>query len=302
LEESAFRTISAGNLAVNESQNGNQGASGFESTEESREERGESHFFHDIHTPPENNPFDSLHQEVGTNGLDSAEYWPTENPEETQFQLGEEDSPPRNPFDAVSEDPEFGQSIFGTEGAFDAEDRPDPESQGYTLLQNEDDCANDDQFDPEMGNTSADVHDAQQGDNMTSSHESQQNNHHDEQVAAFSQVHEPLSQGVTGLEFVAHQLVDPSDDVPEEMSSERLDQKDREDESGERWWSSNEIGEKFNFGQQEEHQSATDAFESNNTSEHLPVKTEDSQSDQFFQLLASEKPQQSSAPKGMLLS
>jgi hypothetical protein len=297
LEESAFHAISAGNSAVNESHNGEQGATGFDSMEESREEGGESQFFDDIQ-PPENNPFDYLDQEAGTNGLDSAEHWPTEDPEDTNFHLGAEISQPPNPFDEISEDPEFGESIFGTKGAFEQDERPDPESQGYTLIQNDDDGANDDQFDPEMGNTSADVHDAQLGGNM-SSHESQQDSHHEEQVAAFSQVHEPLSQGVTGLEFVAHQLVDPSDNVPQEIHSETAGQKEV---SGERWWSSNEIGEKFNFGQQDEQQGSPNAFEPDSASEHLPVKPKDSQDDQFFQLLASEEPQQSSAPKGMCFS
>ena len=150
-----------------------------------------------------------------------------------------------------------------------------------------------------MVNTSADVHDAQLPGNMTSSHESQRDSHHEEQVAAFSQVHEPLSHGVTGLEFVAHQLVDPSDNVPQEMYSETAGHKEV---SGERWWSSNEIGDKFNFVQQDEEQSSPNAFEPDSASEHLPVKTEDSQDDQFFQLLASDEPQQSSAPKGMCFS
>jgi len=300
VEESAVRQTSSRDSGMHESHNGEQTATGFqheEVMEDSREGSGPSQFFDDLQ-PPENNPFDYLDRENGMNGLDTADPWPTEQREETEFQLGENDSSRRNPFEGLSEDPEFGESMFG-DGKFDIDDRPDPESQGYTLLQNDDDDgANDDPFDPEMGHTSADVHDAQHADNMPSFHESQQDTHHDYHVAAFSQVHESLSQGVTGLEFVAHQLVDPSETVPQGMTSQTPAPASA-GEAGERWWSSNENAEQFNFGQQDEEQNPSNLFESSNdVSQHFPVKEEDSQEDPFSQLLASNESREVSAPKG----
>lgn len=300
VDESAVHQTSSRDLEVHDSHNGDENATGFqhdEALEDSREESGQSHFFDDLQ-PPENNPFDHLDRENGMNQLDSADPWPIHEPEETKLQLGRDDSPRRNLFEGLSEDPNFAQSMFGDE-TFDIDDRPDPESQGYTLLQNNEDGANNNSFDPEMGNSSADVHDAQQADNMPSSHESQRDSHQDNHVAAFSQIHEPLSQGVTGLEFVAHQLIDPSETVPQEMASQTSVPAELGEVSGERWWSSNENGERFNFGQQDEEQNPGNELESSyDVSQHFPVKEEDSQEDLFSQLLGSNDSREASAPKG----
>ena len=296
LDERAVPATSAEDVELDEAHQTERCTTSFEHQsmkEESEEQIAEPTFFDNL-PAQENNPFDYLDQEKGMNGLHPAENWPTEEPDGRNLQPAEDNSSLRNPF----REPEFGQSIFGT-GAFDQDDQLDPELQGYALLGNDDNGANNDPHHSDIGDTSADVHNAQGGDNFTSSPESKREGYDEDQVAAFSQAREPLSEGVTGLEFLAHQLVDPCDNIPNEMHLEMSTQKKRGDISGERWWSSYEDSEKFNFGEREERKDVSDLFEaSEDISQHFPVKMENTQGDPFTRLLASNESQQASAPKG----
>ena len=296
VEENGVHQVYSRESGADESHMGEQAVTDYqpeETIEDPSDENRQSNFFDDLQQ--ESTRFDNLDRENGTNRLESAERWPTDERGEHIFQIGKDESSRPNPFEGLSEDPEFGQSMFGDE----TDDRPNPESQGYTLLQTDDNDGNTDPFDPEMGNTSADVHDAQQEDNTRSFHASQRDVHDENQFAAFSQVHESLSQGVTGLEFVAHQLVDPSESVPKEMTSQPPAPAGLGDFSGERWWSSNENGDRFNFGQQDEGRNPGKAFDSNSdVSQHFPVKEEDINEDPFSQMLTSDQPGQESVPKG----
>jgi hypothetical protein len=184
----------------------------------------------------------------------------------------------RNPFDDWPEDPESGDGFFGSQSP-NLANRPDPESQGYTLLQDNDP--------PETGSTSADVDDAKEGhteDNFNIfSTSPQRQDPTTGKVAAFSQVQGSISQGVAGFEFAGHQLVDPSNPVLQEMQTEM----NVEHESGNtnpsdnKWWGVTE-NEEFNFGAAD---NQPDAFNSSSDPfQHISTQSEE---DPFAQILES---------------
>ena len=198
----------------------------------------------------------------------------------------------RNPFDDL-EDPESGDGFFGSH-ADHLDNRPDPESQGYTLLQDNDD--------PE-GSTNADVHGTKEGHaedkfNQYSFSTQQQAEQSTEKVNTFSQVQE--SEGVTGLEVVSHQLVDPSVPVPKEIESGNSIGHDNgiDHTSGEDWWGSGENDQDFNFGGGE---NQSNVFNSNDGAfPEFSQQSEKPQEDPFARILQSNRSQShdASATKG----
>jgi hypothetical protein len=96
--------------------------------------------------------------------------------------------------------------------------------------------------DPEMGNTSADVWDAEtryidDDDAMPSPTKSENSEHETDQVAAFSQVQGSGPESGSALEFVAHQLVDPSNPVPQ-MESNKSGEGEKTEDTSKDWWES----------------------------------------------------------------
>ena len=182
----------------------------------------------------------------------------------------------RNPFDDWAEDPEGGNGFFGSQ-PHDIDNRPDPKSQGYTLLQDDDDS--------KIGNTSADVHGAEEGrteDNFNLFSPEQQADQPTDEVAAFSQVQGSISQGVTGLKFIAHQLVDPSNPVPHEMQPEKAVEHDNgvTNPLDDKLWGLPD-NEEFNFVTAEDQ---SNAFNSSNSAyQHFSTESEDP----FAQILQS---------------
>ena len=159
-------------------------------------------------------------------------------------ELGGFQSYQRNPFDDL-EDPESGNGFFGSQ-ADDLDNRPDPESQGYTLQQDND---------GPKGSTKADVHEAKEEHtedkfNRYSFSPQQQGEQSADKLNAFSQVQISISEGVTGLEVVAHQLVDPSNRGPKGIESEIAVGHDNgvDHNSGNKWWGSDENDQDFNLG------------------------------------------------------
>ena len=142
------------------------------------------------------------------------------------------------------------------------DDRPDPESQGYTLL---DDEENQPQNEPDMAGeseteTSTEI--ANAGTKMSPtqdslsplSQEEQANSHG---VSAFSQIQGSLSEH--RLELVAHELVDPSEDVSKVIETlEQTGIEDKNDNNDDLWGNSGTNG--FDFGASESAERLEDVF------------------------------------------
>jgi hypothetical protein len=117
--------------------------------------------------------------------------------------------------------------------AFDV--RPDPESQGYSLIRDEEDQTQD-QWESEGANTSADVQDAKNGDDEPERESlslafSQEDGSSSDPFAAFAQIQGSNSESAVALEFVAHQIVDPSNPVPQDMEPQQSIEEERQTES-----------------------------------------------------------------------
>ena len=197
--------------------------------------------------------------------------------------------------------PNGGQEVWGN-GEFlseinDAtEERPDPESQGYTLLEDRDDQYEDRQ-DPEMGNnTSADVHDAEPDEvedlvDPFAEASQQQDELDDGRVAAFSQVQGNASESSNALEFVAHQLVDPSNPVPQDMSEESTDDvnENTDSQQANNWWENTGSNEVFDFNALETEGGFDDDFDPTNGMKEDMLKEDlPSQDDPFAEILNSD--------------
>lgn len=198
------------------------------------------------------------------------------DPESGGFQLYQ-----RNSFDDL-EDPESGEGFFGSQ-IDELDNRPDPESQGYSLLQ--------DNEDPE-GNVRTDVHDAKEGhieDKFNNGHSfsPQQREQSTDKVNAFSQVQGSISESVTGLEIAAHQLVDPSNPVPKGIESESSAEHAKGFED--KWFGSSENDQDFNFGGAEDQ---SNIFSSNNSVfPEFSQQSEEAQADPFAQIVQSNRSQ-----------
>jgi hypothetical protein len=151
----------------------------------------------------------------------------------------------------------------------------DPESQGYERLPDKEEDAQPEPDnpeigdDPEMGNTSAEVQDAETGytnDESTSSLEiSEGVEPVDNQVAAFSQIQGSGSRGAAALEIVAHQLVDPSNPVPQ-MEPKQPHEKAPIENVAKDWWDSSGNDDEFAVGRAENEGAFNDDFNPTNGS------------------------------------
>lgn len=187
-----------------------------------------------------------------------------------------------NPFDHWSQDPESGDGFFGSRSPTNENSRPDPESQGYSLLQDNDD--------PEMGSTGVIIYSAQERhteDNFNLLSTEQDNQSTTDKVTAFSQVQVSSSQSITSLEFVAHQLIDPSDPVPQDMNPEKAvdDNNGESNTLDDKWWGVTE-NEEFNFATA---QNESNAFNSSNN-QHVQSQSMEEE-DPFAQISQSNGPQ-----------
>jgi hypothetical protein len=113
--------------------------------------------------------------------------------------------------------------------------RPDPESQGYSLIRDEEDQIHD-QWESEGANTSADVQDAENGDDEPEPESlslafSQEGGSSSNPFAAFAQIQGSNSGSSVALEFVAHQIVDPSNPVPQDMEPQLSGEEEQRTES-----------------------------------------------------------------------
>lgn len=147
---------------------------------------------------------------------------------------------------------------------------PDPESQGYALLRGQD-YQIEESEDHEMGGTSADVQDAERDDTDNtadpfSTASQQQNESDDGRVAAFSQLQPNASESSNALEFVAHQLVDPSNPVPRNMLDEGRNNinENVDDQSANNWWENSGSNEIFDFNTLENEGGFDDEFDPTN--------------------------------------
>jgi len=161
------------------------------------------------------------------------------------------------------------------------EERPDPEAQEYTLFEERDDHLEDHQ-DPEIGHTSADVHDAEPDDAEGSydpfaEPSQQQNKYDDERVAAFSQIQGHTSESSNALEFVAHQLVDPSNPVPQDMAEESSNgsNENSDGQQSNNWWENAGSSEVFDFSALETEGGFDDAFDPTKGTGQLLPATDD---------------------------
>lgn len=149
-------------------------------------------------------------------------------------------------------------------------ERPDPVSQGYALLRDQARQIEESE-DPEVGGTSADVQDAEPNDtddteDPFAAASQQQNENDDGRVAAFSQVQPNSSESSNALEFVAYQLVDPSNPVPRNMLDEgRNNTNENVDElSANNWWENSGSNEVFDFNTLENEGGFDDDFDPTN--------------------------------------
>jgi hypothetical protein len=122
-----------------------------------------------------------------------------------------------------------------------------------------------------MGGTSADVQDAEPDDVDDTTDpfavaSQQQNDYDDDRVAAFSQVQGNPSESSNALEFVAHQLVDPSNPVPRDMPDEGSSDinENCDDQSANNWWENSGSNEGFDFSTLENEGGFDDDFDPTN--------------------------------------
>lgn len=177
---------------------------------------------------------------------------PISSEDHSQNRLGELDTV-EDILNGNEEAPALTMDLFATEenDAFDG--RPDPESQGYSLLRDEE-VEIQDQWESEGANTSADVQDVENGDDepppeFLSMAFPQEDGTSNDPFAAFAQIQGSNSESAVALEFVAHQIVDPSNPVPQDMEPQQSEEEERQIESLEKddIWGSVGNDELFDF-------------------------------------------------------
>ena len=170
---------------------------------------------------------------------------------------------------------------------------PDPEAQGYTLIKDEDDEVQE-RWESEGANTSADVHYAENGDDVADpeclSQPFSEEEDFNDQFAAFSQIQGSNSESAVALEFVAHQLVDPSNPVPHGIEHQKLKEEEPQIESMESndIWGSAGDNEAFDFGSSKNPGEFDDDFDpTNKRSQETPEQPGSSLDDPFAEISAS---------------
>jgi hypothetical protein len=171
---------------------------------------------------------------------------------------------------------------------------PDPEAQGNPLIKDEEDQIQE-RWGFEGANTSADVHDAENGDAVADPESLSQpfpeeEDSSNEQFAAFSQIQGSSSESAVALEFVAHQLVDPSNPVPQGMEPQELQEEEPRIESMESndIWGSVGDSEALDFGSLKNPGEFDNDFDpTNKRSQETPEQPGSSVDDPFAEISAS---------------
>jgi hypothetical protein len=185
------------------------------------------------------------------------------------------------------------RDLFGLENDDPFNGNPDPEAQGYTLIKDEDDQVQE-RWESEGANTSADVHDAENGDDVADpeslSQPFSEEEDFNDQFAAFSQIQGSNSESAVALEFVAHQLVDPSNPVPHGIEHQKLKEEDAQKgnvEIDDIWGSAGDSAA-FDFGSSKNPGEFDDDFDpTNKSSEETPEQPGSSLDDPFAEISAS---------------
>ena len=244
-------------------------------------EAGPSEQAHDVET--HENPLDSNYDDPWTIR------YPTEPPQENHQPIEDQEiEEAGDPFNTNNEDPwtirypeMSGQNETLPEDDFESMlrqqpsieeqtsgDRQDPEAQGYSLLPPDDSPPKEEFVEEESGATSADVENAipfdtnHNGEDFFASKLEEQEAG-TEKVNAFSQIQGSISHTDVALEFVANQLVNPSNHMPSDMPEERSSDKQAWNSKPniEDIWSENEDARKFEFGNIGDQRVENDPFE-----------------------------------------